>query len=475
MSTNDGAPGTSHPLSIIALGRSSFVFALGGLAYKGVALVAVPVLARLLSPAEVGLLDLAAVLASIVGLTAMVGSEQGVAYLEPRTDRADRLWGSALAAIGIVAGILAAAALLFRAPLAELLTGSADNGFLIVAAALYGAVLSVTATALNAVRLHGTPRAYAISSFVIVTAEMAAAIAVALLVAAPVVWIVLAWAGAALLVAIPVLARFVPVPSRPHVPTMRLLVTFGGPLVPAAIVWLVGDAWIRSALARDADLIALGEYGIASRIGSVVGLAVSGFSLAWHPYIYRSPSGEVAARASNAFANVILGLAIVGVVLTGLAPEAIAIMAGERYAGARDAVPGLVGGTVALGGFVFLSAVASASGSSRSIAGAAILGVAVQIVAAPVLVGTWALSGAAYASLVGYIVAAAALSVGQRSLLSGRPGAATLLALVTATAGLAGAAAVIGWPLEVRLTLIAGIVLLAGAVAIASRAIRSRG
>ena len=72
-------------LTPLQLGRASVTYALGGLAYKGVALLSVPILARLLTPAQLGLLDLAVVLASVVALAVAIGMDQGIPFLEPRS------------------------------------------------------------------------------------------------------------------------------------------------------------------------------------------------------------------------------------------------------------------------------------------------------------------------------------------------------------------------------------------------------
>ena len=77
---HDGAAGrvperSERPLvNLLGLARQSAVYALGGFAYKGLAILAVPLLARLLSPAELGLLDAAAITASLLGLVAGLGT-----------------------------------------------------------------------------------------------------------------------------------------------------------------------------------------------------------------------------------------------------------------------------------------------------------------------------------------------------------------------------------------------------------------
>ena len=449
LDTLETFPTGPERMGLAALGRASLVYALGGLAYKGVALLTIPLLARLLSPGQLGLLDLAAVLASIVGMVAVGGTDQAVAFHEPRDEEPGRLWGSTITIVATAAAAIAGLVVLLRAPLAAILTGDAANAPIVAAAGLYGGVIALSATALNAVRLRGSPRAYALSSFLIVSAEMAVALSVAWLADGPVALMVLGWGFGAAVILLPLLVRFLP---RLHVPqwgTIRHLVTYGAPLVPAAIAWLVGDALIRATLAREAELSSLGEYGIAYRVASVLGLVVTGFGVAWYPYLYRTHSTEVVPRASHALSVLLLALATLGVVLTAFAPEIIAIVAGDAYTNARHAIAPLVGGMIALGAFVLVGAVVGASGSTRRIAIAAVLGAAVQVAAAVLVVPAFGLVGAAVASLAGYAFAASLLIATEVGVLR-RSISTTVVVIAATVAGLVAASVLSESPTVLR-------------------------
>jgi O-antigen/teichoic acid export membrane protein len=463
LDTLETFPAGSERIGLASLSRQSLVYALGGLAYKGVALVTIPLLARLLSPADLGLLDLAAILASLVGLVAVFGTDQAVAFHEPRTDSPGELWGSALTTIVLAGAFIAATAAVLQVPLATVLTGDGANGPIVAAAGAYGAVVALTATGLNAVRLRGSPVAYAIASFVLVTSEMAIALTIAWLGLGSVALMVLGWAAGATLVLVAVLLRFLPRLHRPSVATIRRIAGYGAPLVPAAVAWLIGDAWIRGALARDVELTALGEYGIAYRVASLLGLVVTGFGVAWYPYLYRSPAPDIVPRASQALGMLILALGWLAVAVTALAPEIIAVVAGPAYAGAREAVAPLAGGMIALGTFVLLGAVVGSSGSTRRIAIAAGIGMAIQIAGSVPLVSAFGLFGAAWASLIGYACAALLLAATELRLLQGRNALSLLLTVMFALVGLVTASALSGFSVLVRL----GIVVIGAMFAVA--------
>jgi O-antigen/teichoic acid export membrane protein len=465
LDTLETFPAGSERIGLVALSRASVVYALGGLAYKGVALVTIPLLARILSPAELGLLDLAAVIATLIGLVVVLGTDQAVAFHEPRSDSQPELWGSAVVIVVATGAALAATGAILQVPLAEALTGDSANGPIVAAASAYGAVVALTATGLNAVRLRGSPGAYAIASFVLVTAEMGIALAIAWLGLGSVALMVLGWTAGATLVLLAILVRFLPRLHAPNVATIRRLVAYGAPLVPAAVAWLLGDALIRGTLAREVEVSALGEYGIAYRLASVLGLAVTGFAVAWYPYLYRSPASEVAPRAAQALGMLILALATLGVAVTALAPEIIAVVAGSAYAAARVAVAPLAGGMVALGAFVLVGAVVGASGSTRRVAIAALIGAAIQVAGSLILVPVLGLFGAALASLIGYAVSALLLGATEVRVLAGRGAVVTVGVVIMTVAGLVAATAIGPAPLILRIVLVVIYALLAAVVA----------
>jgi O-antigen/teichoic acid export membrane protein len=164
-------------------------------------------------------------------------------------------------------------------------------------------------------------------------------------------------------------------------------------------------------------------------------------------------------------------LTALGVALTALSPEIIAIVAGDAYAGARDAIGPLVGGMVMLGAFVLVSAVVGASGSTRRVAAAALGGAGLQALLSAWLVPAYGLAGAGIASLGGYTLAAAVLLGTERPLLRAVAGGMAALIAGVATLALVAAAALAGAP---SLTRVAVAVLFGGLAAVLAAAIARR-
>jgi O-antigen/teichoic acid export membrane protein len=127
---------------------------------------------------------------------------------------------------------------------------------------------------------------------------------------------------------------------------------------------------------------------------------------------------------------------------------------------------------VALGLFQLTATLSGANAGTRVVAVAALIGALVQVVAAFVLVARLGITGAAFASLLGYLVAAAALTWTTR-LVSLRAGGSLFVAAAFIVAAGLGLASWLMWsPLGIRLG-VAFITAIVGGVALLW--MRSRG
>jgi O-antigen/teichoic acid export membrane protein len=401
------APIPRTALQLRTVFAESAQYALGGLAYKAIALLSVPVLARLLIPAELGLLDAAVVIAMVVSIIAGAGLENALARLEAESTNSGELWGSALLILAIGALALGLSGVVASDYLAGVIMGDEELGPVVAAGVVYGCGLAFTTAGLNAIRLRNRPRRYAAYGFVIVTAEMLAALALAA-VGAPVATIVLGWVGVSVVGGVVLLIREVPPLRRPSTLVVRRLFSFGMPLVPAAVVWIVGDLGIRSLLAHGSGLTALGLYGIAGRLTSVIQLAITGFALSWHPFLYRS-AGDVSALGRGAAISVVAGLGILGCSLSAIAPEAIRLVAGPAYEDAAAIVPGLAAAMMLFGLVAVATAVLGVGYAVREVAVASGFGAILQLAIAWPLIESLGVAGAGVAAAAGYALTAALL------------------------------------------------------------------
>jgi O-antigen/teichoic acid export membrane protein len=196
--------------------------------------------------------------------------------------------------------------------------------------------------------------------------------------------------------------------ARPDPRQVRRVLAFGVPLVPAVLAWVLGDLAIRAALAANAPLQILGDYSIATRIVSVMALLISGFSLAWMPFIFRlSAHGNPAAQLRDAAVGLTSLLGLLAVLLGAFAPEAVGVLGGDAYANASVAVAPLASGMLAFGLFSLLAGAAGLAMRTVDVAVASLAGVGIQVIVALIAVPTQGLIGAGIASAAGYAVSTA--------------------------------------------------------------------
>jgi O-antigen/teichoic acid export membrane protein len=415
------------PQTVGTLFRSSVMYAAGSFAYKGIALVTAPVLARLLAPSQLGLLDLAVVFANSVMVVAGLGLDQAAARVQPLLKDDRRVWASVLAMSGLAIAVTVVASIVASASLSRLLTGSSQRSDVLVAASVYGGGMAVSMIGLNTVRLRGAASRYSMVAFAIVSAEAAVAILLAALAPQPVVPIVFVWAGIGVASGSGLLAWLGPRIIWPDRQTIGRLLRFGLPLVPAALAWICGDLAIRATLARESDLAALGQYGIAARIASLLSIGIVGFTLAWHPFLYRASPASAASAARGAAHQLTLLLVLGAIVISLFAHEVVGVLAGAPYRPAAVGVAPLSAAAVAFGLFSLLSAVAGRENRTVAVGLASLAGAGVQILGALLLAGA-GIVGAAVASLLGTLIAAVGLLLYLRLLLKVWPVSPWLLA-----------------------------------------------
>ncbi len=124
---------------------------------------------------------------------------------------------------------------------------------------------------------------------------------------------------------------------------LRSMLAYGLPLVPAALAYFVMSYSGRYFLPRFVNLEALGLYGAAYRLASMMALLYVGFTAAWGPFAlgtYGQPQArQVFTRVFDYFSATSV-VAVVGISL--FAKELLTLYAGPAYAPAAIIVPMLL-------------------------------------------------------------------------------------------------------------------------------------
>ena len=138
---------------------------------------------------------------------------------------------------------------------------------------------------------------------------------------------------------------------------LREMLRFALPLIPTAIaVWVVSFA-DRYFIQRYSGVVEVGLYGVGYALAQVLALLTGAFQQAWGPFalsIHTEPD------ARQTYANVFLVyVTVTAIAATGLslfAPEAIRIVATDRYAGASTVV-GLLSLSYVVIGLTYIAAI----------------------------------------------------------------------------------------------------------------------
>lgn len=125
-------------------------------------------------------------------------------------------------------------------------------------------------------------------------------------------------------------------------PMLARMLSFGVPLVPAAIgLWVLGnvDAWLLRVLA---DLSSVGVYGYGSEICLPIALLLTSIQLAWPSFAFgrarREGGAEEVARVFRHLFVVLVGGALAVAVLRG---EILAVLATSTYGPSARVIPPL--------------------------------------------------------------------------------------------------------------------------------------
>jgi O-antigen/teichoic acid export membrane protein len=404
-----------EPAMIWILAKRSIAYLTGGVAGKALALVTLPLLARLLTPAQLGLLDVAAALAASIGTLALAGMDNALPRFLPNAESARRLWSAGIAIVAVLGLAIALVVVAFRELIATLLVHDPAASNLVAVSVIYGVATAAFLVSLTVLRLRARAGLYPLATTGTLVLQMIGAVVLAAWLQDPLPAILLWWALVTAVASAAILVSLFPRFARPSMATMRQLAGFGFPFVPAAVAWTLGDLAIRSAISQ-ADLSDLGAYSIAVRLVSILTLVVSAFSLAWMPYLFSLRGKSDVKQAFEASIPALLGgLGAIAVGLAVLAPEAVSIMGGDHYVAAVVVIAPLGAGMIAVGLFVLLSGASGMNFQTADVAWISVAGAIIQGVLSWVLIPALGLAGAGVASFVGYAVALVLLTARVRT------------------------------------------------------------
>jgi O-antigen/teichoic acid export membrane protein len=193
------------------------------------------------------------------------------------------------------------------------------------------------------------------------------------------------------------------VPRGPR--SLRPLLAFGAPTVPADAAVFALNVVDRAYLLRAQSAAAAGLYAVAVKLATAVIVAVRGFQLAWPPLAY-SVTDEAEALRLYALVTtayvLTAGLVVAGITLLGR--WVVRLLASPAFYAAHEALPWVALGWALYGLFLVFATIAGRAKVTTRTFPAAAAGLAVNAIALVALVGPLGIAGAGIALCAAYLV-----------------------------------------------------------------------
>jgi O-antigen/teichoic acid export membrane protein len=338
--------------------RQVLVYGSGRLALQLVSFVTLPIMTRIFTPADYGVIEATSTLLSVIGIIASLSLESGAqrSYFDYAADQVRErrvVLSSAFWPMVSWAALLALTVVLLRDQLSQLLFGD-DRYATVIAIAVAGFPIAVASTFfLEVMRLRQQPTRYVIVSWF---GALSSVVLILYLVAIQDHGLQ-GFYLAGLLTAVPTLIAAAAVARNSVLFTIdrrelfRML-AYALPLVPVLATNWALQFLDRFFLLHFASLRELGLYALGVRLSNVLLFAVTAFAVAWSPFILdlynRAPEEEPRFRA-RALTGVALALGFGAVCLSVYAREFFLTVTNPDFADAYKMVGILCLGIFCLG------------------------------------------------------------------------------------------------------------------------------
>lgn len=404
---------------IHALWRDGIVYAAGTVLSRGIALLLLPLVTRVLSPTEYGALDLIVTLGVLVNLVIPLETSQALGrFWNERTAGAPRrrLAGTAFTFTLSVYAVFTAVCALAAVPIAQALFSDARYANAVRAGSCAIALNGVFYLLQNQFRWELRPRAYAAVSvgYALINLALVAVLAWGFQLGLEgVLWaqaaaaacagaLSLAWLRSTLVFGV----------ARDELVAM---LRFSLPLVPAGIAIFATFFVNRLMLNALATLEEVGIFGVASRLAGVVTLVLIGVQGALAPLVYaHHHEAETAPRLARLLEGS-SGVALAACLALGLfGPELIALVITPEYARAAPLIGWLAVAVILSQMYIFAPGIAIARKTHWQLVitvSSALVGVGLNAL----LIPRWGVWGATLATLAAGAVFFGAWAIaGQR-------------------------------------------------------------
>ena len=392
------------------LASESLVYGLSGIAARFVTVFLVPIYTRIFTPTDYGSMSLVSTTMSLMAIFVVLALDNSAHRwfwdTENEADRKQTLASWAWCQF-TTASIAAAVVLLFSNKLGRLVIGTPGAGlyFRIAALTLPLGVLNIVVT--GWLRMHRRPWATTIFTLATTLINILLTIWLVIFLRQGVKGVFLSQmlsAGVGTLAAAFLMRDWVnPKHVRWH--RLREMLRYALPLIPGGLAFWVVSLSDRYFVDFYTSVSEVGLYSVGSSLAAVVVLVTGAFQQAWGPFalsIHKTPEAKTV--YANAFLAYMWLTCALSASLGILAPEAIRLVATQKYLGASSVV-GLLALSYVMIGATYVAALGPAiMKDSRPTGMAAVVGALLNIACNFLLVPSMGKEGSAIATLVSQAV-----------------------------------------------------------------------
>jgi len=414
-SSTDATPPSSQASKQPAAGflRHAAVYGVGAVAIQMVSILLLPLYARWLTPAEYGVLQLLYRVGDVLNICLMVGGIQLAAINFWGKASSDRERRHVAATIAWLTGVVLIASLVVMMLCSQTLARQLNlyddyaNAGQLLAFGIFAMMLQATTVmplALMQARMEST--AYLFASISIAVSQLAT-VAIALVVFDAGVWGVII-AMASTFAVFGILLTIREFSKSSPVPDMQLLwkiVAFSLPFIPSGLFFFVLHSGDQFFLINYYDAATLGIYALAYRVAKGVTTFASGpLMQVWTAKMYdvhRQPDRSF--EFGKIYSRILLGFVLGGVAVVMFQDEALALLSSDKFVDSASLIAPLI---LAHYFLIFANLMDGAFYVERRtdmkpwIAAASTV---VMLLAYWMLIPRYAATGAAWASLIGFV------------------------------------------------------------------------
>ena len=391
------------------LAAESIIYGISGTVAKSIGFFLIPIYTRIFSPADYGIIALITTFTGLFGMFVVLGLDNSSARWFYDTDEVQNRKSTISSWFWCqlsVSCIIALGLLLFASHISALLLKSEEHAILICLAAITIPLRTFSKVLGNWLRYQR--RAWTTTIFS--TTSSLATIAIIVLFVIVFRWglfgIYSANLIAAILIAIAAISILKTWINPSYLSWVRLkeMLTYGLPLVPAAIASWITISSDRFILQMFHDNSEVGLYSVAATIASGVALITGAFQMAWGPFafsIYREKeSADVYSEVLSLYA--VIGC-FLGTIVSLFAPLVLRVLTTREYFQSASCIPFLVFSFIIIGSTYIVGIGSGIVKRSTPIAIGIFVGASINIILNFLLIPRFGKEGAAIATLLSYL------------------------------------------------------------------------